>query len=537
MKKRRHEEVNLVETFGIGGVAAYMTGVLQGYLKGYSGEHRFARWAGRALLCTVSLAIVVTAIYMAAPIFSQFMQNGEVAMAAEEGDPEAEEKPEEAGAGNGKTVLGPEIQQDAPEPKPEEAQETEKEETVPEPLDNSVMEPSDIYAEKGSKAVFKAYHPKAKDYQWEIYEDAGWVKVPEETVSGYVDELYRNISSMELSADQDRQVRCQITTEEDAMVTFEARLYLLPGRISSISAETYEAEAGNYTSAEKIPVEVVYQDGTQETVTGLNGLCFLDQSESSQRDMTEAGTMKEVITTVRTAREYDHIDPGSKEEMLFYQNSKGENLDISVNIKGVDQTAPKIADFQISEFAVSNVVDQKIPVTVTIKATDDITPSGRLAYAFLPEGKEPQETDWRDRSSFQTEIQQNGTWKVFCKDEAGNIATKEQKIVAVDTAAPVIRLILETPEGWCRENKIFVSAEDDLSVEYRYLCEETGEDSGWVIESSKSVDKNGDWKIQVRDAAGNVAEEVIPIENIDTQGPVIRSISEKSEGETISNED
>ena len=107
----------------------------------------------------------------------------------------------------------------------------------------------------------------------------------------------------------------------------------------------------------------------------------------------------------------------------------------------------------------------------------------------------------------------------------------------MDTAAPVIRLILETPEGWCRENKIFVSAEDDLSVEYRYLCEETGEDSGWVIESSKSVDKNGDWKIQVRDAAGNVAEEVIPIENIDTQGPVIRSISEKSEGETISNED
>ena len=536
MKKRKHDEVNLVEEFGIGGLSAYTTGVLQGYMKGFLAEHRSVRWAKRVLLCTVSLAIVVTAVYMTVPIFSQSKQNADVAMAAEEGTAsEAEKEPGEAGAENGKPSLEPESKQDASEPKPEKMPETKKEETMPEPLDDSVMEPSDIYAEKGSKAVFKAYHPRARDYQWEIYDtEAGWIKAAEETVSGYVDELYRNISSMELLADQEQQIRCQITTEEDVPVTYEAKLYLLSGRISDISAETYEADAGKYTSAEDIPVEVVYQDGTKETVTGLNGLCFLDQSESTKRDLTETGNMKEVITTVRTAREYDHIDPGSKEGTLLYQNSKGENVDIPVNIKGIDQTAPKISDFRISEFAVSNV-DQEIPVTVTIKATDDITTSGRLVYAFLPEEKEPQETDWHEQSVFQTNIQ-NGVWKAFCKDEAGNIAAKEQKIVAVDTTAPTIRLILEEREGWCQENRIFVSAEDGLSVEYRYLCEETGEDSGWIIESSKSVEKNGDWKIQVRDAAGNVAEEMISIENIDTQGPVIRNISEKSEGETISNE-
>ena len=258
MKKRKHDEVNLVEEFGIGGLSAYTTGVLQGYMKGFLAEHRSVRWAKRALLCTVSLAIVVTAVYMTVPIFSQPKQNADVAMAAEEGTAsEAEKEPGEAGAENGKPSLEPESKQDASEPKPEKMPETKKEETL-EPLDDSVMEPSDIYAEKGSKAVFKAYHPRARDYQWEIYDtEAGWIKAAEETVSGYVDELYRNISSMELQADQEQQIRCQITTEEDAPVTYEAKLYLLPGRISDISAETYEADAGKYTSAEDIPVEVV----------------------------------------------------------------------------------------------------------------------------------------------------------------------------------------------------------------------------------------------------------------------------------------
>lgn len=537
MKKEKYEELNLVETFGISGVVAYMTGVLQGYLKGIAGEHRSVRWAGRVLFCAVSLALVVTAVYVTAPLLSKFKQNGEIAMAAEEEADSEEKESEGERMINGKTPPEPEIQQDAPAQKSEEVSKTETEEALPEPLDDSIMEPSDIYAEKGSMAVFKAYHPNALDYQWEIYDtETGWVKAPQEDVSGYTDELYRNISALKLLADQERQIRCQIAMEEEEAVCYEAKLQLLSGRISSISAESYETEAGKYTSAEDIPVEVVYQDGTQETIVGLSGLCFLDKSESSKKDMTESGNIKEVITTVRTAKEYDHIDSGSKEGMLSYQNSKGENVDIPVNITGVDQTAPQITDFQIGEFEVKNV-DQEIPVTVTIRATDDITPSNQLVYAFLPEGKEPEETDWQDKAVFQTEIHQNGVWKAFCRDEAGNISTKEQNIVAVDTKAPTIRLILEEPEGWCRENKIFVSAEDALSVEYRYLCEETGEDSGWIIESSKSVGKNGDWKIQVRDKAGNIAEEVITIDNIDTQGPVIRSISEKSEGETIRNEE
>lgn len=538
MKKKKHEELNLIETFGIGGVCAYMTGVLQGYLRGFLGDHRAVRWAGRALACALSFVLIFTVISMTVPMFSQLGKNTEVAMAAEE-KPEGAEKTEETGAAeeeSRRTPPEPKQEDSGTEVKPEETPETEPEEA---PLDDSVMEPSDLYAEKGSKAVFKAYHPKAQDYQWEIYdpESESWTEVPQSAVSERTDELLRGISSLELAADKEQQVRCKVNVERGMPVTYEAKLYLLPDKISSISAEEYRAEAGQYASAENIPVEVVYQDGTQETVTGLNGLCFLEQSESSQQDMTESGNLKETITTVRTAREYDHIELGSKEGMLCYRTKAGESVDIPVNITGEDQTAPQITDFMISEFEVSSI-EKEIPVTVTIKAADDITPPAGLAYAFLPEGQEPQEEDWHKQSVFKAEITKNGVWKALCRDEAGNIAAKEQEIVAVDTKAPIIRLILETKEGaWCKENQIFVSAEDDLSVEYRYLCGETGEDSGWVIESSKSVSQNGDWTIQVRDAAGNVSEQKISVANIDAQSPVIRSITEKAEGETIRNEE
>lgn len=538
MKKRKREEMSLIETFGIGGLLAYMTGVFQGYLKGFSGDHRAVRWAGRALACVLSFVIVFT---KAVPVLSPFDRDTEFAMAAEE-KPEKAEKTEETGAADEESVrMSPEPKQEdsGTEVKPEETPETEQEEAPPAPLDDSVMEPSDLYAEKGSKAVFKAYHPKAQDYQWGIYdpESESWTEVPQGAVSEHTDELLRGISSMELAADKEQQVRCKVTVENGTSVTYEAKLYLLPGRISSISAEEYHADAGQYASAEDIPVEVVYQDGTQETVTGLNGLCFLEQSESSRQDTTETGNLKETITTVRTVREYNHIESGSKEGMLCYRTKDGESVDIPLNITGEDQTAPQITDFMISEFEVSSI-EKEIPVTVTIKAADDITPLAGLAYAFLPEEEEPQEEDWHKQSVFEAEITKNGVWKAFCRDEAGNIATKEQEIVAVDTKAPTIRLILATKEGaWCKENQIFVSAEDDLSVEYRYLCEETGEDSGWVIESSKSVSQNGDWTIQVRDAAGNVSEEKISVTNIDAQSPVIQRITEKSEGEIIKNEE
>lgn len=539
MKKiQREGEVSLVKTFGIRGLSAYLLGVIQGYLKGFSGDHRSVRWIGRALILTSAFAIVCIVVYMTVPIVQRFQKNAEmdaaIAQAAEEvpGLEEIEEETENFVQASIEADLNPE------QVKTEELPEAEEETEPMDPLDDSIMEPSDVYAEKGSMAVFKAYHPGAQAYQWEIYDAASenWVKAPQEAVSEHEDELRRKISSLELTADQEQKVRCQISTEDDSPIRCEADLYILSGQISTISAaDEFKTGAGAYISAKDIPVEVTYQDGSKEVVTGLNGLYFLDRSESSKDSTTVSGNMQETITTVRTANEYDYIDPGSKEGELLYRKDNGESVDIPVKITGLDQTPPQITELTISDFEVSNV-DKEIPVTVAVRAEDDNTSFGNLTYAFLPEGEEPQEEDWHDKSVFKEDITKNGIWTAYCRDEAGNISTAEQELIVVDTKAPTVRLTLEK-NTWCQDNKIFVSAEDSLSIEYRYICEETGEDSGWIIESSKSISKNGIWKIQVRDAVGNVAEKEITVDNIDTKAPVICSITEKSEGESVRNEE
>lgn len=531
MKNRQCEgEVNLVKVFGIRGLLAYLVGVLQGYQKGFLGDHRAVRLAGGALLFTTVFIVGFIAVYRVYWFQKNAEGNASIARAAEE-EQGLEDTETEA---ENLLQLPNEVYSDPVQIKPAELPET-KETEKPEPLDDSVIEPVDIYAEKGNVAAFKAYHPEALEYQWEIYDvmTEKWTKAPQETVFEREDELQRVISSLELSADQEWQVKCRIRTKED-IISCEAVLHILSDQISSISVDEFSANAGSYASTSEVPVEITYQDGRKESIIGLSGLYFLEQSESSEDSTTMAGNKQETITTVRTMHEYDYIDLGSKEGMLLYQG-RGKNVDIPVNIVGLDQTAPQITAFTVSNFEVSNV-DKEIPVTVTIKAEDDVTPLRQLTYALLPEGEEPKEEDWTDQSVFQADITKNGVWTAYCRDKAGNIATKGQEIIVVDNKAPTIRLILEQEE-WCQDNKIFVSAEDSLSVEYRYFCEETGEDSGWIVESSKSVSKNGTWKIQVRDAAGNIAEKEITVDNIDTKAPVIRSIKEKSEGETISNEE
>ncbi len=232
-------------------------------------------------------------------------------------------------------------------------------------------------------------------------------------------------------------------------------------------------------------------------------------------------------------------EPGEKEKETREVERRGDRelADIAGNLTdaGGDQPPLQIMDVKIDDFKVSNV-DKPVPVTVTISVRNDEELTGQLTFAFLPEGETPDETDWKKEASFQTEITKNGGWIAYCRDRIGNMATKRKELIAVDSKRPTVGVILEKEE-WCQENRIFVSAEDSLPVEYRYVCESAGEDSGWIGESSKTVNKNGVWMIQVRDEAGNVAEQEIEVKNIDTQAPVIRGITEKSEGETGSNEE
>ena len=391
---------------------------------------------------------------------------------------------------------------------------------------------SDIYTEKDSIVIFKSYYPDASGYTWETYntENQDWDRIPDSDIICKTDELQREISSFVTvtpTESNELMIRCTTDFATKESVTDTASLHVLDKSISDIAIDgDITVEAGQYINASDIPVEITYQDGSKETVKGLNGIYFLDTEQSAEESTTVSGNMIETITTVNRTYEYTYADAGDKEMTIRYRNADNP-VDAAFHLIGEDVSAPVISQLSVSEFAVSNE-DVIIPVTVTIQAEDDNTPYADLIYAFLPDDQEPGEDDWHDEASFDVDIMQNGKWTAYCKDASGNIATEDTDIIAVDNKAPYVSLRLAMEEEtWCQRNSIIVTATDALPVEFFYSCADTGEDSGWIKESEKEVFSNGTWNVKVRDEAGNIAEAEIVVSNIDNHPPVISEIKEK----------
>lgn len=407
----------------------------------------------------------------------------------------------------------------------------------PEPLTESPVTLSDLYTEQGSVAALKCYYPDAMDYTWEVrdMESGQWIPVPEEDVALGTDELFRQVSTYLVEADgknKEFDVRCKTRRKGGELTVDTATVHLLD-KIESVSVEEYTARAGEYVSARDIPVKICFQDGSQDTVAGLNGLFFVEKEETSESpdkpDAFAADNLTEVITTIITVKDYCYLDR-EKTALLRYQVD-GEPVDLPIRMTGKDETAPQITKLTVSDFEISTI-DQPVPVKISITAEDDVTRYSDLEYAFLPEGEEPEEKDWLAEAVFQVDITRNGTWIAYCKDESGNIAAKEQELVVVDNKPPVIRLSLENND-WCTENKIIVEAKDAQPVEYCFICMETGQDSGWIKRNEYVVKENGTWNVKVKDAVGNETEQEITVDKIDKQAPVIRAIREKTEGEAM----
>lgn len=428
---------------------------------------------------------------------------------------------------------------DLEESEPEEIYAMSHKEEIPDALSDEPVKLSDIYAEKDSIVIFRCFYPDAVRYIWEIYDinTKNWVEAsPDDIVDG-LDELYRNTSSLWITADPENNeimIRCTIDFETKESIVDTATLYVLDKQIKNISAEDFTTDSGQYISSKYIPVNITYLDGSQETLTGLNGLHFLNVEETKEHSTTISGNSVDTITTIITSCDYSFVDMQQSDIMLRYQ-CEDTAIDIPIKLIGVDLSAPKItsnSSLSISDFEISNI-DRAVPVTV---AEDNDTPYPDLEYAFLPEGEDVKEDDWIRKSTFDVEITKNGIWIAYCRDQSGNIATEEREIITVDNKAPTITLGLEY-EGWCQKNKILVNATDRLSIEYCYSCAETGEDSGWITRNEYEVLKNGLWNVRVRDAAGNVTEQDIEISNIDNQMPVIKGITEIDvKGVIINNE-
>lgn len=399
----------------------------------------------------------------------------------------------------------------------------EWEETAMQPLTEEIIKIQDIYVTMESEVTMRSFYPQAVSYVWEEYDmqTQEW-KAVESRIG--VDELYREVSLCTVFCEKSLSpimLRCIVQTADQEYMDVAA-IQILDKEIQSLSAAPVTVNAGSYLSAKDIPVTVTYTDGSEESITGLYGLYWLQEEEASEYSMSISGNMVETVTKVLTDLEYRYIELGETEAAMRYRMGE-KRIELPVTVSGKDLKAPNILKVELGEYEISRI-DEPIPIQVTITAVDNYTIYTALSYCFLPQGVEPQEDDWNKSSSWEALIDKNGTWVAYVRDEQGNVATSEKEIIAVDQRAPVMKVSLENTD-WCEETKILVEATDNLSILYSFSCPETGENSGWIETAEYTIKHNGLWLVSAKDSLENIATQEFTVSNIDKQPPVIRQIT------------
>ncbi|MCM1103263.1 MAG: immunoglobulin domain-containing protein [Clostridium sp.] len=420
--------------------------------------------------------------------------------------------------------LPPDLEQES-EPETEPPEKAEEEAAVT--LSAEPLALCDLYAERGARVTFQCFYSGAEDYRWEYYDMTvrDWSQI--EDVQSGVDGLGRQVSFVCLDAADENDgavLRCRISFPDGEEITETACLYVLEQSVIDVSVADLSMDAEKYAYIHNVPVTVRYADGTEEEITGLSGMHFLERMEKSiEESVSSTGNLIETVTSVITEADYQYSGYGENEVTLRYHPAglPEKKIDVTAVLTGTDQNPPVISyvDF---EHRIGTEISAEVTVTVT--AEDDITPYPLLQYAVLPKGQELTEADWCNRSCFKRRFDQNGTWIVYCRDRYGNIGIYEKDIIVGDQEAPEILSVVLEKEGLQTSNTIRVEAADVLSVSYQYSCAETGEDSGFITRNEYEISDNGTWIIRVRDAAGNTASEQLYVSSIDRKSPVINGI-------------
>lgn len=409
-----------------------------------------------------------------------------------------------------------------------------------EPAIPTKMIPKDIYIMSGSIGKIRCYLENAEEYIWEYYDEKKreWDYVDRNKniyLTGEEDGFNRNISTLVIRETEENDgllVRCKAVTkggEEE----YKASVHMLSFQAEDVerieAEESYKAEAGTYVSTLDVPVNIIKKDGSEEIVTGLDGLFFcIPKDISSDMERTDDGMTVETVTTTAFENEYCYVEAGKNEILLRYRG-KVSVMDTKLILEGSDDEPPE-AEVKLAAYEIGSIEEEREKnITAEIDGMDNYTPLTNLLYAFKPKGEKVEDHDFSPKSRWEVEVNENGVWTAYVKDEAGNIGSRDIEIITLDQKPPLIKSVsLKFGSGeWKKENVIVIEAEDKTDMQYCYICNELGVNSGWIEKSEYKVEENGVWEVRAKDAAGNESAVEIEVKNIDRQPPVIISIKVK----------
>lgn len=184
-------------------------------------------------------------------------------------------------------------------------------------------------------------------------------------------------------------------------------------------------------------------------------------------------------------------------------------------VANIDKTAPTITEVKQTPEANANVTDG---VTLKVSARDIVDAAGEVSG--LPENF----VWWGDHWGTDTEtFYSNEVVSVKVRDSVGNeSAAKAVTISSIDETGPIITSFTGTHEQgtWVKAPvTLKVTAKDGDGSNLPEKCVSWDGGKSWTSLSTKNIVENGEYTVQVRDKGGNIAEESIVVNNIDSEKP------------------
>lgn len=244
-------------------------------------------------------------------------------------------------------------------------------------------------------------------------------------------------------------------------------------------------------------------------------------------DVTYSATDNSNDTVYYAVSESDSLDAGSitgaetsyrataNGTYYVYAKDKAQNVaKESFTISCIDTEAPVITIENISEEWTAS------DITVRFSATDNSNDT--IYYTVSESGSLTAEQVTGTETS--CTVTHNGTYYVYAKDLAGNIAKKIFNISSIDKTAPVIQIHPFTTDWTNQDIRISFSATDNSNDTLVYAVSESdsltaGEVTG--NETSFLVTENSTYYVYAKDLAGNIAKKEVTVSNIDKTAPVI----------------
>ena len=208
---------------------------------------------------------------------------------------------------------------------------------------------------------------------------------------------------------------------------------------------------------------------------------------------------------------------------IYISDMVGNTKEYHVDVLGIDKTRPEISEQYEIKYS-------KYGATVTVNVKEETDGSGLMSYAFSQSSNEDDIEEWKSMVGDEAEIvdllENNGTWYLYVKDNAGNVSKLKIEVDGIDNIAPTIGDVIIEPDPSGRkyvEVKVIVNEEKGGSGLDAYaidLNESITDQTKWVniegnlesYEIEKIIEANGTYYIHVRDKFKN---EVTESRNID----------------------